>query len=104
MTLEVEVPDLGPTGGDQATVVEWRAEEGDSVQEGEVILEIESESGVLDIRSPCAGVLVERVVDEDEVVRIGDVVAVIEPLGEGEVYDDEDDEDDEDADTEDDTE
>jgi len=78
MSIEVELPDLGPDGGDQATVVEWRVEEGDEVEEGDVLLEVECESGTVEIHAPRSGTLLERVVEEDEVVRVGDVLAIIE--------------------------
>jgi len=78
MNIEVELPDLGLDGGDKATIVEWHFEEGDAVEEDEVLLEIESEAGTVEIPAPCSGVLVERAVDEDETVRIGELLAIIE--------------------------
>ena len=78
MNIEVELPDLGLDGGDEATVVEWHFEEGDAVEENEVLLELESEAGTVEIPVPCAGVLVERIVDEDETVRTGELLAIIE--------------------------
>jgi pyruvate/2-oxoglutarate dehydrogenase complex dihydrolipoamide acyltransferase (E2) component len=76
--MDVEVPDLGLEGGDQATVVEWRCEEGDTVEEGEFICELESENGTVEVTAPITGVVVERIVEEDEIVRVGETLALIE--------------------------
>lgn len=78
MNVEVELPDLGPEGGDEARVVEWHFEEGEFVEEGETLLEVASEAHTIEIPSPCAGTLVERIVEEDEVARIGDSLAIID--------------------------
>lgn len=78
MNVEVELPDLGAVGGDHATVVEWRFEEGEYVEEGEVLLEVASDSGSVEVPAPRSGTLVERIVDEDELVRVGEPVALID--------------------------
>ena len=90
MNIEVEVPDLGLDGGDQATVVEWHFEEAEDVQEGECLLELECESGTIEVPSPVTGVLVERVVEEDEIVRVGELLAILEARNDSEFADDED--------------
>ena len=61
MNLEVELPDLGLEGGNEAIVAEWHFEEGDCVEKGEVLLEVSCESGMVDVHAPCSGVLLERV-------------------------------------------
>jgi len=78
MNVEVELPDLGLDGGDEATVVEWHFEEGDTVEEDDILLDVESEAGTVEIPAPCSGVLIERAVDEDETVRVGELLAIIE--------------------------
>lgn len=78
MNIEVELPDLGLDGGDHATVVEWLYEEGDRIEEDAVILELDYEAGTLEIPAPCAGILIERTVQEDEIVRTGELLAIID--------------------------
>ena len=78
MNIEVELPDLGPGQGDQARVTEWYFEEGDWVEEGENLLEVMTESENLDIPCPQHGRLIERIVEEDEIVRTGEPVAIID--------------------------
>ena len=78
MNVEVELPDLGTGGGDQATVVEWRFEEGECVEEGEILMEVSCAGGTVEVPSPCSGTLVELIVDEDETVRVGEPIALID--------------------------
>lgn len=91
MNVEVELPDLGYEGGDEARVVEWHFEEGDPIAEGEILLEVECESGTVEIPSPCTGVVVECVVEEDEVVRIGELLAILEARDEAGFLNEQDD-------------
>ncbi len=78
MNVEVELPDLGPDGGEQGTVEQWHFEEGEYVEEGDTLLEVSSDSGTVEVPAPRAGILIERIVDEDEQVRVGEPVALIE--------------------------
>ncbi len=78
MNVEVELPDLGPEGGDHGTVAEWHFDEGDWVEEGEILVEVLAELENVDVPSPCTGRLIERIVEEDEIVRAGEPVAIID--------------------------
>jgi 2-oxoglutarate dehydrogenase E2 component (dihydrolipoamide succinyltransferase) len=78
MDYEVELPDLGPEGGDHATVSEWNFEEGEFVEHGEVLLEVICDAGAIDVVAPRPGILLERTVDEDDIVRIGETVAILD--------------------------
>jgi pyruvate/2-oxoglutarate dehydrogenase complex dihydrolipoamide acyltransferase (E2) component len=78
MNFEVELPELGGDGGDRATVAEWRFDEGEFVEKGDVLMEVSTESGTVEVHSPYAGYLIERIVDEDEIVRVGEPIAMIE--------------------------
>ena len=84
MRTEVELPDLGTDAGDHATIVEWHFEVGDFVEQGEILLEVACESGTIEIPCPRSGNLLERIVEEDEIVRTGEPVAVIESSDESE--------------------
>ena len=95
MLFEVELPDLGSEGGDHARVAEWHFDEGDFVVKGEALLEVAGEGAALEVPCTRAGVLIERLVAEDEVVRVGDPLALMDSRA-SEATDDEDtDEDDE---------
>jgi 2-oxoglutarate dehydrogenase E2 component (dihydrolipoamide succinyltransferase) len=84
MNMEVELPELGDGEREQASVSEWRFEEGDLVLEDEVLLEVTTDHETHEVHCPATGILTERLVDEDDVVRVGDVVAIIEVTDEDE--------------------
>ena len=78
MNIEVELPDLGSFAGDHATVVEWHFDEGESVEQGDILMEVSCEAGVIEVPCPRSGVLIERIVEEDEIVRVGEPLALLE--------------------------
>ena len=78
MNVEVELPDLGDDAGDQATVSEWHFEEGELVDEDDYLVEVVAGGETLDIRAPANGMLVERSVEEGDLVRVGDVLGIID--------------------------
>ena len=76
MATDVILPKWGLTMED-GTVVAWYVDEGDHVVEGEVIAEVETEKVENELEAPCAGVVARILVDEDETVDVGTVLAVI---------------------------
>ena len=78
MNIEVPLPEMGEGAGDEAIVTEWYAAEGDYVDEGEALLEVVSDDVTFDVVSSASGRLAERLVEEDETVMVGDIVAIIE--------------------------
>ncbi len=76
MSVDVILPkwELTMEGG---TVAAWYVDEGDHVVEGEVIVEVENEKVENELEAPCAGVMAQILVDEDETVDVGTVLAVI---------------------------
>ena len=76
MATEVILPKWGLTMED-GTVVAWYVDEGEHVVEGEVIAEVETEKVENELEAPCAGVVARILVDEDETVDVGTVLAVI---------------------------
>jgi 2-oxoglutarate dehydrogenase E2 component (dihydrolipoamide succinyltransferase) len=83
MNIEVELPDMGNDSGDHGTVVEWHFDEGESVEQGEILMEVACETGVIEVPCPRAGTLIERIVEEDEIVRVGEPVALLECSDDG---------------------
>ncbi|MFH5801373.1 dihydrolipoamide acetyltransferase family protein [Haladaptatus sp. CMAA 1911] len=74
---EFELPDPGE-GLTEAELVEWHVEEGDDIEEHDVLCEVETDKAVTDVPSPCPGTIEERRVEPGDVVQVGEVVAVIE--------------------------
>ena len=62
---------------ESGTVVKWRKADGDRVEGGEVIVEVETDKATYEIEAPAAGVLRTRAVEGDE-VGVDGLLAVIE--------------------------
>ncbi len=62
---------------DEGTVVRWLKEEGERVEKGEALLELETDKAVFEYESPETGVLRKIVVGEGEVVPVLSVIAVL---------------------------
>ena len=78
MDVDIELPDLGEGNGDRGVVAEWHFEEGEWVEEGEILLDVLAEMETVPILSPYTGRLIERTVEEDDTVRAGEIVGIIE--------------------------
>lgn len=69
----------------EATVVKWLKQPGDRVEEDEAILEIATDKVDSDVPSPVAGVLKSIAAQVDQVVQVGEVLALIETEAAGTV-------------------
>ncbi|MHC4399233.1 MAG: biotin/lipoyl-containing protein [Planctomycetota bacterium] len=77
---QLRVPDLGL--GDQPIVASvWLVERGSRIAEGDPLLEVLAGSAVVDLPAPADGVLVEKLVDEEETLQQGQPVAIVESDG-----------------------
>lgn len=76
--IDVHVPRIGMSM-ESAILVKWLRRVGDVVSEGEPIAEIEAEKAITELESPAAGTLRERLVEADDEVAPGDVIARIDP-------------------------
>lgn len=76
--IDVIVPKWGLTM-DEADVIEWLKQPGDSVTEGEPILELETDKVTAQVEAPANGVLVEVLAAPGSTVAPGDVVGRIDP-------------------------
>ena len=75
--FEFELPDLGEgvAGGE---VLGWHVAVGDSVEEGQVLAEVETDKAAVDVPSPVDGVVRELHADVGDVVATGEVLVSIE--------------------------
>jgi 2-oxoglutarate dehydrogenase E2 component (dihydrolipoamide succinyltransferase) len=76
MSVQVTMPQLGESVT-EGTVTRWLKKVGDSVTADEALLEVSTDKVDTEIPSPVSGILVEIKVNEDEVVAVGAVIAVI---------------------------
>ncbi|GGC61749.1 dihydrolipoyllysine-residue acetyltransferase [Marinobacter halophilus] len=73
---EIKVPDLG--GADEVEVIEITVSEGDSVQEEDPILTVESDKASVELPAPGAGKITKITVKVGDKVKEGDVVGLYE--------------------------
>jgi pyruvate/2-oxoglutarate dehydrogenase complex dihydrolipoamide acyltransferase (E2) component len=77
MATEVVMPRMGETV-DEGTVNVWHKAVGETVAEGEPLLEIGTDKVDSEIPAPASGTLAEIRVGPDQTVPVGTVLAVIE--------------------------
>jgi 2-oxoglutarate dehydrogenase E2 component (dihydrolipoamide succinyltransferase) len=75
--IELRLPDLG-LDDQPISLSNWLVSRGAKVEAGEPVAEILTGPATLDLPSPAAGVIVRRLVDVDEPLSVGQVLAVIE--------------------------
>ncbi|WP_342349764.1 dihydrolipoamide acetyltransferase family protein [uncultured Nitrospira sp.] len=76
MITRVVMPKLTDTM-EEGVVVAWKKHEGDAVDSGDILAEIETDKAVLDLESFGSGVLRKVLVPEGETVKAGKLIAVI---------------------------
>ena len=81
MAYEVKMPKFGETMT-EGTIFNWIVEEGDSVESGDPLFEVETDKASLEVEAEQAGVLAKIFTKENESAPIGDVVAIIAEEGE----------------------
>ncbi len=76
MSVEFHMPQLGITM-EEATIVRWLRDDGATVQQGEAIVEVETDKTTAEIESTAAGTL-RIMAQEGDVVQAGAIMAYIE--------------------------
>ncbi len=80
-TNEVIMPVLG-MNQDTGKIVKWLVEEGQPIQQGQPLLEVETDKAVVEIEAPVTGVLSNVKAQDGEEIPVGQVIAVLLPPGE----------------------
>ncbi|WP_183560059.1 dihydrolipoamide acetyltransferase family protein [Mucilaginibacter sp. SP1R1] len=62
----------------EATIIKWTKNPGDHIDADEAVMEIATDKVDSDVPSPVAGKLVEQLYQENDVVQVGSVIAIIE--------------------------
>lgn len=73
----VKLPKLGDTA-DEVVILRWIAETGEQVVPGASLVLVETAKVEVEVPSPVAGILLERLVDVDDDVATGTALCVIE--------------------------
>ncbi len=75
---EVIMPQFGETTEEEIRIVKWFKQPGDIVQQGEYLVEIETEKASLELEAAYSGKLSEIVKQEGEIVKPGALIAYME--------------------------
>src|SRR3954454_20691313 len=81
MAEELVMPRLSDTM-ERGTVARWLKREGDSVAEGEVLAEIETDKATMELNSYSEGVLLKILVGDGESADLGAPIALVGESGE----------------------
>lgn len=79
--FELRLPKMGESVA-EATITSWLKEVGDTIEADEPVLEIATDKVDSEVPSEVDGVLVEKLFKADDVVQVGQVIAIIETEGE----------------------
>ncbi len=81
--FEIKMPKLGESV-EEATITKWFIKEGDKIDEDDALLEIATDKVDSEIPSPVAGVVKKILFKEDDLVAVGETIAIIDMEGEEE--------------------
>jgi len=81
MATPLPMPKLGLTM-EEGTILKWRKGEGEAVEKGEIILDIQTDKVEYEVESPDGGLLLKTLAGEGDVVPCGTDIAVIGEAGE----------------------
>src|SRR6201996_1796212 len=79
---QFRLPDVGE-GLTEADIVTWRVKPGDTVTDGQTIVEIETAKAVVELPSPYDGVVARLLVDEGQTVDVGTPIIAVDTAGGG---------------------
>ena len=82
--FELKLPKMGESVA-EATLTSWLKEVGDTIEEDEAVLEIATDKVDSEVPSEVTGILVEKLFEVDDIIQVGQTIAVIEIAGEGSV-------------------
>src|SRR5438128_38935 len=80
MATEIKLPRLGQ-GMESGTIVKWLKSEGEQVEKGEPLYELDTDKVTQEVEADASGVLLKIAVEEGE-VEVGKTIAVIGEEGE----------------------
>ncbi|PTU83005.1 branched-chain alpha-keto acid dehydrogenase subunit E2 [Staphylococcus pasteuri] len=77
MAFEFRLPDIGE-GIHEGEIVKWFVKAGDTIEEDDVLAEVQNDKSVVEIPSPVSGTIEEVLVDEGTVAVVGDIIVKID--------------------------
>jgi pyruvate dehydrogenase E2 component (dihydrolipoamide acetyltransferase) len=89
MVREFRLPDVGE-GLAEAEIIRWLVEPGDKISEDQPLAEVETDKAVVEVPSPINGTVQEILVDEGDIVEVGEVIITFNVDGKDDSATDED--------------
>jgi len=77
---ELKLPKMGESVA-EATLISWLKDVGDTIEMDDGVLEVSTDKVDTEIPSEVSGVLVEKLFDVDDVIKVGQIIAIIETEG-----------------------
>jgi pyruvate dehydrogenase E2 component (dihydrolipoamide acetyltransferase) len=81
MPFDFTLPDLGE-GITEGEIRKWLVKEGDSIEEHQTVLEIETDKAVVEVPSPKKGKILKMNKEEGDIAKVGEVLMTIAEEGE----------------------
>lgn len=78
--FELKLPKMGESVA-EATITNWLKEVGDKIEADEAVLEIATDKVDSEVPSEVSGILVEQLFGKDDLVQVGQAIAIIETEG-----------------------
>ena len=78
--FELKLPKMGESVA-EATITNWLKEVGDKIEADEAVLEIATDKVDSEVPSEVSGILVEKLFGKDDLVQVGQTIAIIETEG-----------------------
>ena len=78
--FELKLPKMGESVA-EATITNWLKEVGDKIETDEAVLEIATDKVDSEVPSEVSGILVEQLFGKDDLVQVGQTIAIIETEG-----------------------
>ena len=79
--FELKLPRMGESVA-EATITNWLKQVGDKIEADEAVLEVATDKVDSEVPSEVSGVLVEQLFSKDDLVEVGQTIAIIETEGE----------------------
>jgi len=81
LAVQLKMPSLSPTM-EEGTILKWHKLPGDTMSEGDVVCDIQTDKAVMAMESTEEGTIAKIVTEENVTVKVGDIIAVVAEDGE----------------------
>ncbi|MGH8971907.1 MAG: dihydrolipoamide acetyltransferase family protein [Acidimicrobiia bacterium] len=78
LVIEFRFPDVGE-GLEEGEIVAWRVAAGDTVNRDQTLVEVQTDKALVELPSPIAGRVVSLAAEAGEIVKVGQLLVVLEP-------------------------